>query len=106
MPTLKITSIGSATGIVLPPEILERLHVQTGDSLYVSVTPQGIELIPAPTEFTAQMKIAEQIMLEDADALKRLAEYGKPTGNLASSESLSPFTIDYEPILLKQKAHS
>ena len=74
MTTLKLTTMGNATGIVLPREILERLRVQQGDSLYVLETPQGIELTPFNPEFAAQMEAAEQVMREDRDALKRLAE--------------------------------
>ena len=34
MPTsLKVTTIGNSTGVVLPKEILERLHVSKGDRL-------------------------------------------------------------------------
>jgi putative addiction module antidote len=74
MTTLKLTTIGNSTGIVLPREILERLRVQKGDSLYVLETPQGIELTPYNPEFAAQMEAAEQVMREDRDALRKLAE--------------------------------
>jgi putative addiction module antidote len=74
MTTLKLTTIGNSTGVVLPKEMLERLRVGKGDTLYVLETPQGIELTPYNPEFAAQMEIAEQIMREDRDALRKLAE--------------------------------
>jgi putative addiction module antidote len=74
MTTLKLTTVGNSTGVVLPKEILERLRVEKGDSLYVLETPRGIELTPYNPEFAAQMEAAEQVMREDRDALRKLAE--------------------------------
>jgi putative addiction module antidote len=72
--TLKITTVGNSTGVVLPKEILQRLRVDKGDILYVLETPNGIELTPYNPEFAAQMEIAERVMREDRDVLKKLAE--------------------------------
>jgi putative addiction module antidote len=74
MTTVKLTTVGNSTGIVLPREILERLRVDKGDLLYVLETPQGIELTPYNPEFAAQMQAAERVMREDRDALRKLAE--------------------------------
>jgi putative addiction module antidote len=74
MTTLKVTTVGNSTGIVLPKEILERLRVEKGDSLYVLETPNGIELTAYNPEFAAQMDAAEEVMREDRDALRKLAE--------------------------------
>ncbi len=74
MNILKVTTVGNSVGIVLPKELLERLRVQKGDSLYVIETKQGIELTPYNPEFAAQMEAAERVMREDRDALRRLAE--------------------------------
>ena len=46
MQTLKITTVGNSTGVVLPREILDRLRVKKGDLLYVLETSNGIELTP------------------------------------------------------------
>jgi putative addiction module antidote len=70
---LKITTIGNSVGVVLPKEILQRLRVGNGDALYVIETPRGIELTPYDPEFATQMELAEQVMREDRDALKKLA---------------------------------
>ena len=74
MSILKLTTIGNSVGVILPKDILERLRVQKGDSLYVVETKQGIELTPYNPEFAAQMEAAERVMREDRDALRRLAE--------------------------------
>lgn len=72
--TLKITTIGNSIGIILPKEILEKLRVQKGDMLFALETANGIELTPYNPEIAKQMKIAEQVMREDRDALRKLAE--------------------------------
>lgn len=71
---LKVTTVGNSTGLVLPKEILERLRITKGAFLYAIETPNGIELTPYDPEFGAQMDAAEQIMREDRDVLKKLAE--------------------------------
>ncbi|RMF27491.1 MAG: AbrB/MazE/SpoVT family DNA-binding domain-containing protein [Cyanobacteria bacterium J083] len=74
MQTLKVTTVGNSTGVILSKELLEKLRVSKGDLLYVLETPKGIELTPYNPEIAAQMEIAESIMREDRDVLKKLAE--------------------------------
>ncbi len=74
MTTLKVTTVGNSAGVVLPRDILERLRIQKGDTLYVLETPNGIQLTPYDPEFSKQLDAAEQVMREDRDALKKLAE--------------------------------
>lgn len=74
MAVLKVTTVGNSVGVILPKELLERLRVGKGDSLYVIETKQGIELTPYNPEFAGQMEAAERVMREDRDALRKLAE--------------------------------
>jgi putative addiction module antidote len=74
MTTLKITTVGNSTGLVLPKEILQRLRIEKGDVLYVLETPNGIELTPYNPEFSTQIETAEQVMREDRDVLKKLGQ--------------------------------
>lgn len=74
MSSLKLTNIGNSVGVVLPKELLAKLRVGKGDRLYAVETPNGIELTPYDPEFAAQMDVAEEIMREDRDVLKKLAE--------------------------------
>ena len=71
---LKITTVGNSVGIVLPKDILERLRVGKGDSLYATETPDGIELRAFDEEFAEDMEIAERVMRENRDLLRKLAE--------------------------------
>lgn len=74
MGILKVTTVGNSVGVILPKEILERLRVTKGDSLYVIETKNGIELTSYNPEFAKQVEVAERVMREDRDALKKLAE--------------------------------
>ena len=74
MTRLKITTVGNSIGVALPKEILERLRVGKGDILFVTETTRGIELSPYDPIFARQMEAAEQVMREDRDALRKLAE--------------------------------
>jgi putative addiction module antidote len=71
---LKLTAIGNSTGVVLPRELLDKLRVQRGDELMVLETPDGITLTPFDPEFARQMEVAERVMREDRDLLRKLAE--------------------------------
>jgi putative addiction module antidote len=74
MQTLKLTTVANSTEVVLPEELLEKLRVGKGDTLYVVETPNGIEMTPYDPDFARQMEIAERVMREDRDALRELAK--------------------------------
>jgi len=71
---LKVTRIGNSAGIILPKELLARLRVGPGDSLYITESPDGIRLTATNPDFAAKMELAEQIMREDRDILRVLAK--------------------------------
>jgi putative addiction module antidote len=71
---IKVTAVGDSTGIILPKELLEKLGVGKGDTLYVTETPRGVELSSYNQEFATQMDVAESVMREDRNVLRKLAE--------------------------------
>ncbi len=74
MHTLKLTQIGNSVGVVLPREILARLGVEKGDTLFVSESPDGLRLVRTDPEFEAQMKAARDVMKKRRAVLKELAK--------------------------------
>ena len=74
MKTLKLTTVGNSTGIVLPKEILLRLRVEKRDTPFALETPNGIELVPYGPDLARQMEDAERVMREDRDVPRKLAE--------------------------------
>ena len=71
---IKLTTVGNSLGVVLPRKLVERLRIEKGDRLHVLETPGGIELTPYDPEFAAQMEVAEKVMRQDRDVLRKLAE--------------------------------
>lgn len=72
--TVKLTAVGNSTGIILPRELLDRLRLKKGDTLHVLETPNGVELTSFDPEFARHMDVAEKVMRDDRDILRRLAE--------------------------------
>ena len=71
---LKITTIGNSAGIVLPKELLSRLRVAKGDSLYATELPDGVKLTPFDPELAGQMEVAERVMRKRRALLNKLAK--------------------------------
>jgi putative addiction module antidote len=75
MYVLKIRTVGTSTGTTIPKELLGKLRVGAGDTVYVTEAPDGsFRLTPYNPTFASQMEIAEQIMREDRDVLHALAK--------------------------------
>lgn len=72
--TLKIRAIGNSFGIILPKGILEKLRVTEGDNVLAFETRNGIEITAYDPVVEKQMEVAEIVMREDRDALRKLAE--------------------------------
>lgn len=71
---VKITTIGNSVGIILPKEVLLKLKVAKGDSLYLVDTPEGVTLSPYDQDFAEEMEAAQRVMKKNRDVLRRLAE--------------------------------
>jgi len=71
---LKITTVGNSAGIILPKELLARLRLGKGDTLYVTELADGVKLSPFDPMLAKQMEVAERIMRKDRNLLRKLAE--------------------------------
>ena len=74
MTALKLRKVGNSVGLVLPREILARLHAEAGDTVYVTDAPGGLRITTYDPEFERQMAVARKIMKEDRDVLRELAK--------------------------------
>ncbi|MGB0719596.1 MAG: AbrB/MazE/SpoVT family DNA-binding domain-containing protein [Bdellovibrionales bacterium] len=72
--TLTVTKIGNSEGVILPKELLAKMHIGKGDKLYATETPNGIELTAYDAGFVRTMEVAERVMREHRDVLRKLAE--------------------------------
>ena len=74
MVALKVRKFGNSVGVVLPKEVASRLRVTEGDQLFVTETPNGVELSPYNAEFEADMNLAREIMRKRRAVLRELAK--------------------------------
>ena len=74
MHSLKLTTIGNSVGVILPKELLVRLGVEKGDTLYVVDHPDGVRLTVSDPEFEAQMDEARRQMKKWRNVLHELAK--------------------------------
>ncbi|MDJ0510589.1 MAG: AbrB/MazE/SpoVT family DNA-binding domain-containing protein [Crocosphaera sp.] len=71
---LKLRKIGNSIGTTFPKEILDKLQVNEGDTLYLTETPDGIELTAYDPEFEQVMEAAGEVTRRYRNALKELAK--------------------------------
>jgi putative addiction module antidote len=74
MIALKITTVGNSTGVILPKEVLARLKMRKGDTLYLVETPDGYQLTPYDETFARQVRAAEEVLRDHRDVLHELAK--------------------------------
>ncbi|WP_043838440.1 transcriptional regulator [Muricoccus aerilatus] len=75
MLSLKVTTVGSSPGFILPEEAMAFLKVQKGDTLYLAEAPDGsYRLTSYNPEFERQMPLVKEIMHEDSGVLRALSK--------------------------------
>ena len=71
---LKLTTIGSSVGVILPKEALARLRVEKGDSIFLTEEQDGFRITPFDPEFEKTMASARTVMKRRRNALRELAK--------------------------------
>jgi putative addiction module antidote len=71
---LKLTTIGSSVGVILPKEVLAKLNVEKGDSIFLTDSPDGFRLTPYDPQFEKAMQSARRVMKRHRNALRELAK--------------------------------
>jgi putative addiction module antidote len=74
MTKLKITTIGSSAGVILPKEVLARLRVAKGDTIFLTESPEGFRITAYDPEFEEDMMLARQVMRKRRNLLRELAK--------------------------------
>ena len=74
MHALKLTQIGNSVGVILPKEVLARLKLEKGDTVYVTETPDGVALTPLDPSFEQQLELGREYMREYLDTFRALAK--------------------------------
>jgi putative addiction module antidote len=71
---LKLRSVGTSTGVILPKELLHRLKVKKDDHLFAVETPAGFLLTPYDPEIDEQLEIGRKFMATYRDTFRALAK--------------------------------
>ena len=74
MQALKLTQIGNSVGVILPKEILARLKLEKGDTVFVTETPDGFAVTPYDPALEEQIKAGREFMREFRDTFHQLAK--------------------------------
>jgi putative addiction module antidote len=74
MVALKLTKIGNSTGVVLPKEVLAKLNVEQGDTVYLTEAADGMRITPYDPDFERQIALARRVAKKRRNALRELAK--------------------------------
>ena len=74
MHQLKLIQIGNSVGIILPKDLLTRLKLEKGDTVFITDTPEGYAITPHDPAFETQMEAAREIMKSRRAVLRELAK--------------------------------
>jgi putative addiction module antidote len=74
MHALKLTPIGDEVGVILPKEVMERLKLENGDTLFLTELPDGLRLTAHRQELDEQLAIGRAFMQEYHDSFQELAK--------------------------------
>ena len=74
MHTLKLTQTGNSVGIILPEEVLARLKLEKGDTVFVTDAPGAVTITPHDPSFADQLEIGREFMREYRDTFNALAK--------------------------------
>ena len=71
---VKLRKVGNSLGTSFPKEVLNKLGVGEGETLYIVETSEGIFLTPYDPNFEKVMNTARKISTRYKNALKELAK--------------------------------
>ncbi len=74
MHTLKLTQIGNSVGVILPKEVLSRLRLEKGQSVFLTETPEGMVLTPYDPALETQIQAGREFMRDFRDTFHQLAK--------------------------------
>ena len=74
MSALKLTQIGNSVGVILPKEVLARLKLAKGDTVFLTEAANGITLTPYDPELEEQLKLGREFMHDYRDTFHQLAK--------------------------------
>ena len=74
MTTLKLTKVGTSTGAIIPKEMLARMKVEKGDTLFAIETREGYLITPYDPAIAEQLDAGREFMKAYRETFKALAK--------------------------------
>lgn len=74
MHVLKLTQIGNSVGVILPKEVLARLRLEKGQSVFVTETSEGMVLTPYDPSLEEEIQAGREFMKDFRDTFHQLAK--------------------------------
>jgi putative addiction module antidote len=74
MSALKLSQIGNSLGVILPRDVLARLKLVKGDTVFLTESSNGITLTPYDPELEEQIKLGREFMHDYRDTFHQLAK--------------------------------
>ena len=74
MTTLKLTKVGTSTGTIIPKEMLARMKVEKGDTLFAIETREGYLITPYDPAIAEQLDAGREFMKAYRETFKALAK--------------------------------
>ncbi len=71
---LKISKIGNSLGVILPKDLLNRLKLDKGDSVFLTETPDGYRISPYDPVYAEQMQTARALMKKRRNVVHELTK--------------------------------
>lgn len=70
----KIRKVGNSLGVILPKQLIEELHLKTGDKVSIERKGSNLELRPIDPDFEEWADAYRQLNTDYKDVLKALAK--------------------------------
>jgi len=74
MTALKLTQIGNSVGVILPKELLAKLKLEKGDTVFVTEAANGVNLSPYDPSLEDELALGREFMREYRDTFHQLAK--------------------------------
>ena len=74
MTQLKLTQIGNSVGVILPKELLAKLKLEKGDTVFVTEAANGVNLSPYDPSLEEELALGREFMREYRDTFHQLAK--------------------------------
>ena len=71
---LKVTKIGNSLGVILPRDLLGKLQLDKGDSIFLVNTPDGFRMTSYDPAFAEQMESARTLMRKRRNVVNELTK--------------------------------